>query len=218
MDKINTDAIEARPSPRSVAVIDGRTARRTRNKIAVLDALIELAHEGHEEPAIEAIAERAGVSYRSVYRYFDDRTELMLAAIGRLMEDVWPTLEPGNAIDGTLDERITGIVGDRVRIYRRLAPLVRTALHRRVHEPLVAEHYDRIRELIRKRLAAQFEPELAALPDAERALALASIEVAFQFEALDYLVQRGEMTDLQLEEVLAHQVRAQFAAGEPSMS
>jgi AcrR family transcriptional regulator len=218
VEEFNTDAIETKSNPRHVAVVDGRTARRTRNRVAVLDALIELAHEGHAEPAVEAIAERAGVSYRSVYRYFEDRTELMLAAIGRLMEDVWPSLEADNGIDGTLDERIKGIVVDRVKIYRKLAPLTRTAVHRRVHEPLVAEHYDRIRDLLRRRLAAQFEPELAALPDTERALVLASIEVAFQFEALDYLVQRDEMTDAQLEEVLAHQVRAQFATGQTSRS
>ena len=34
-------------------IVDGRTARRQRNKDAVLDALIELANEGDDEPPIE---------------------------------------------------------------------------------------------------------------------------------------------------------------------
>jgi hypothetical protein len=41
-------------------IVDGRTARRERNKDAVLDALIQLANEGHHEPPIELIAERQG--------------------------------------------------------------------------------------------------------------------------------------------------------------
>ena len=60
MDAVEPEAIETKRKARSDAVIDGRTARRNRNKAAVLDALIELAHEGHEEPPIELIAERGG--------------------------------------------------------------------------------------------------------------------------------------------------------------
>lgn len=212
MDHIDTSAIETKTSARHDSVIDGRTARRNRNKAAVLDALIELAAEGDDEPAIEVIAERAGVSYRSVYRYFEDRTELMLAALGRLMDDVWPWLDPERPGDGTFDERIAAIVSDRVRIYRKLAPLGRIAVRRRVHEPDVAGHYERIRDLLCRRLASEFEPELAALPAPERSLSLASLAVAFQFEALDYLAQRDAMTDEQLEEVLAHQIRAHLGA------
>ena len=37
-------------------IVDGRTARRQRNKDAVLDALIALANEGVDEPPIEDIA------------------------------------------------------------------------------------------------------------------------------------------------------------------
>jgi hypothetical protein len=90
-------------------------------------------------------------------------------------------------------------------------------VHRRAHEPLVAARYGRIRELLRARLAAQFEPELAALANAERSLALASIEVAFQFESLEYLVQRDGMTDAQLEQVLARQVRTQLGSCAPAV-
>jgi hypothetical protein len=134
------------------------------------------------------------------------------------MEDVWPALDPEAAVVGTFDERTAAIVGDRVRIYRKLSPLSRAAVHRRAHEPLVVEQYDRLRERLRKRLAAQFELELAALSDGDRTLALASIEVAFQFDALDYLVQRRQMNDEQLEQVLTRQLRAHLAPGASSVS
>ena len=50
---------------------DGRLARRDRNRIAVLDAAIELFAEGVLDPTPDDVATRAGISARSVYRYFE---------------------------------------------------------------------------------------------------------------------------------------------------
>ena len=189
-------------------IVDGRTARRQRNKDAVLDALIELASEGADEPPIEVIAERAGVSYRSVYRYFDDRTDLMLSAIVRVMGDRWPIFDIDGLGDGAFDARVQRLISVRLAAYRKLAPLTRSAVHRRVNEPAVAEGYDRVREYLRDQLAQQFEPELAALPASERKLAFAALDTMFQFEALDYLAKHDEMDDKALGSVLTRHVRA----------
>jgi TetR/AcrR family transcriptional regulator, regulator of autoinduction and epiphytic fitness len=193
-------------------IVDGRTARRQRNKDAVLDALIALANEGDHEPPIERIADRAGVSYRSVYRYFDDRTDLMLSAIARVMGDLWPIFDIDHLGDGPLDERIDRLIAIRLDAYRRLAPVTRSAVHLRVNEPIVAESYDRVRGYLRDQLAQQFEPELAAMPDPEREIALAALDTMFQFEALEYLAKQDEMTDEALAGVLARHVRAHLVA------
>jgi AcrR family transcriptional regulator len=193
-------------------IVDGRTARRQRNKDAVLDALIELTNEGHHEPSIERIADRAGVSYRSVYRYFDDRTDLMLAAIARVMGDLWPNLALDDLGEGPLDDRIERLIAVRLHAYRRLAPVTRSAVHLRVDEPMVAEGYDRVRTFLRDQLAQQFEPELAALPAAERKVALAALDTMFQFEALEYLATHEHMDDEALAGVLTRHVRAHLAA------
>ncbi len=197
---------------KAIDTIDGRTARRNRNKDAVLDALIELANERGDEPPIEDIAERAGVSYRSVYRYFDDRTDLMLSAINRVMGDLWPIFDVANLGQGPLDDRIQRLIAVRLAAYRKLAPLTRSAVHRRVNEPAVAEGYDRVREYLREQLAQQFQPELAAMPATERKVALAALDTMFQFEALDYLAKHDEMTDKALARVLTRHVRAHLAA------
>ncbi len=195
-----------------IDTIDGRTARRNRNKDAVLDALIELADEGNDEPPIDCVAERAGVSYRSVYRYFDDRTDLMLSAINRVMGDLWPIFDVENLGQGPLDRRIRRLIKVRLAAYRKLAPLTRSAVHRRVNEPAVAAGYDRVRELLREQLAQQFQPELAAMPATEREVALAALDTMFQFEAFDYLAKHDEMTDQALTSVLTRHVRAHLAA------
>jgi TetR/AcrR family transcriptional regulator, regulator of autoinduction and epiphytic fitness len=189
-------------------IVDGRTARRQRNKDAVLDALIALANEGDHEPPIERIADRAGVSYRSVYRYFDDRTDLMLSAIARVMGDLWPIFDIDHLGDGPLDERIDRLIAIRLDAYRRLAPVTRSAVHLRVNEPIVAESYDRVRGYLRDQLAQQFEPELAAMPDPEREIALAALDTMFQFEALEYLAKHDGMTNEALAGVLTRHVRA----------
>jgi AcrR family transcriptional regulator len=188
-------------------VIDGRTARRNRNKDAVLDALIELSRLDEGEPTIEAIAERAGVSYRSVYRYFDDRTDLMLSAIGRVMGDVWPIFDVDGLGVGPLDARITRFVDIRFVAYRQLASLTRIAVRLRADEPAVADGYDQVRRFLREQIEAQFAPELAAFDIDQRPTIVAALDVMFQFESLDYLSHHEQLSDEAVMGILASHVR-----------
>ena len=192
-------------------ITDGRTARRNRNRDAVLDAMIALTTETGEEPAIEAVAERAGVSYRSVYRYFDDRTELLLAAIGRLMGEVWPIFDIEHLGEGTFDERLERLIRARIGAYRRLAPLTRLAMRRSVSEPVVTIQFDNVREFLREQIRTQFATELSAVPDAERVVAVRAIDVMFQFEALEFLARFEGLDDDTIAEVLRRQVRVHLA-------
>ena len=75
MPPASTPASAATAEP----AVDGRTARRDRNRDAVLDAVIELFTEGHVGLVAADVAERSGVSLRSVYRYFDDLEALARA-------------------------------------------------------------------------------------------------------------------------------------------
>ena len=212
MDDSTANAVERKRKERRDVVIDGRTARRHRNRDAVLDALIALADEGHIDPPIEAIADRAGVSYRSVYRYFEDRTALMLAAMERMLDDLWPTLHVESPGVGEFDDRVAGFVTSRVAAYRRLAPLTRQVRRLRLTEPAVAAQDDRIASYIRERLEEQFAAELGALPADERKVTLAALEVTFQFAALEHLSQHLGLGDAEIVEVLAHQLRINLAS------
>ena len=51
------------PGEESTAV-DGRTARRDRNRTAVLDAILDLIQEGNPLPTVAEISERSGTSHR----------------------------------------------------------------------------------------------------------------------------------------------------------
>ena len=65
--------------------------RMEQNRNAILDSARELiAHGGFKEASIQAIAERAGVSTGLVYRYFENKSQILIevlsAAIRREVE------------------------------------------------------------------------------------------------------------------------------------
>ena len=174
--------------------------------------MIAITRESHEEPPVELIAERAGVSYRSVYRYFEDRTELMLAAIGRVMGEVWPIFDIEQVGEGELDERISRLITSRLAAYRELAPLTRLAVRRSITEPAVMAEFDNVRAFLQGQLQTQFAPELDHLAAADRDLVVAGLDVVFQFEALEFLNRYEGMTEEGMTKVLTRHVHAHLDA------
>ena len=78
---------------------DGRNQRRDRNREAVVRALLELYREGNLGPSADEIAARAGISARSLFRYFDDVDTLVRAAIARQQQHLAPLYELDLAAD-----------------------------------------------------------------------------------------------------------------------
>ena len=60
--------------------VDGRRARRQRSRDLVVDALLDLLNAGVVRPTAQQVAERSGVSLRSIFRIFDDVETLHAAA------------------------------------------------------------------------------------------------------------------------------------------
>src|SRR3954451_2341772 len=128
----------------------GRTARRDRNKDAVLDAVLELFTDGSLMPGPAEVADRSGVSLRSVYRYFDDMDALVRAAIARnlvRMEPLFALPDPGV---GPLDSRIARIVQARLALHEAAAPVARAALARQAGNRIIRERLEETRVLLRE--------------------------------------------------------------------
>lgn len=175
------------PTTAEAAPVDGRTARRDRNRDAVLDAVIELFTEGHVGLAAADVAERSGVSLRSVYRYFDDLEALARAAIARQMERFAPLAELADPGIGALSDRIDRTVTGRMALYEAIGPTRRAAQQRASANPIIREQIDRTRLLLQEQVEAMFAPELTALPAGERADLGAAIDVLLGFEAFEHL-------------------------------
>jgi AcrR family transcriptional regulator len=175
---------------------DGRLARSARTRIAIVDALRALNQEGDMRPTAPRIAERAGVSLRTIWQHFDDFEALLLEAGQRdfelVMERVKP-VDPGLP----LEERISLVVSQRAAVFADLAPVWRAA---RLHEPFSAElrrSRDRLVRASRVQLQRVFATELDALPTAARRVTLDALQVVTNFPAWDAMHTELGLSDAQ---------------------
>jgi AcrR family transcriptional regulator len=182
--------------------IDGRTARRDRNRDLVLDAVIELFTEDHLAPNATDVAARSGVSLRSVYRYFEDLDALMRAAIERHAERVAPLLNVPDIGKGSFDDRVARFVMWRIRLYEAAAPTARAAALRIPMNPLLSEQMERVRATLRTQTAAMFARELAAMSTAQRRAALSAVDTLLQFESAEHLRVRLGNSPAQANDIL----------------
>ena len=169
------------------AGIDGRTARRDRNRTAVVDALLELYRDGNLRPSSLEIAERAGLSPRSLFRYFEDVDDLTRAAIDVLERQAWPLLpvdaEPGDPLDG----RIAALAAQRTRLFETVAPAAAVSRLQAPFQPLLAAELKRTRAFLRQQVRDLFADELAAMPAGRAASVLSASDVLCTFESYQLL-------------------------------
>jgi AcrR family transcriptional regulator len=191
--------------------VDGRLARRDRNRTAVLDAIIDLFTEGDLDPSPERVARRAGISPRSVYRYFDDREELLRAAISHHLERVLPLYHFPRIGEGPLDARVPAFVAHRLRLYETIAAASRGTRRRAATDEVVREQLEWTRRGLREQVEKQFAPELDTMPARTRRARVAALDALCELEALDhYRVHRGFSTR-ETETLLTDAVRALLA-------
>jgi AcrR family transcriptional regulator len=176
--------------------LDGRRARSERSRAAIVAAVLELIAEIDGMPSTALVAERAGVTQRTLFRHFGSVDELLAEAVGaqaQLLMQYLGKLEPG----GTTDERIERLVDLRVALYRRIAPGRRMALALRSEQPLNANGLRMAGEAQRRQIEALFAEELDRLPGgaAERDTVVHALDVATSWEAFDRLVTEQGLDD-----------------------
>lgn len=142
---------------------DGRTLRSLRTRTAVVDALLELIDEGDLRPPAPRIAERAGVSLRSVFQHFRDLEGLFSFATDRQLERIGALVRP-LPTTGPLDERLDAFIDQRVTIYEAVTPVRRAALAQEPFSPHAVAARDRILAVARAELERTFAAELTGAP------------------------------------------------------
>jgi TetR/AcrR family transcriptional regulator, regulator of autoinduction and epiphytic fitness len=146
---------------------DGRTVRAERTRQSLVDSLVALLDEGHLKPTAAQIAERAGVSERSVFQHFPDREALFEAVARQQYERVMPMLRP---VDSSLplDERIDQLVQQRARLYEKIAGVRRAGLLIEHESDSVAGWLTTARKAKAAEVERIFRRELDAIPPDER--------------------------------------------------
>jgi len=164
-------------SPAPHETVDGRRAGRERNRNAVADALLDLYQEGIISPGAQDVADRSGVSRRSLFRYFDDMDELCRVAIERHSARVSHLFEIEDLGDGPLATRIDRLVWQRAQLFEAIAPVARISRLRAPFQPIIAEELARSAALLRAQLARHFARELNSLGPEARNETLAAADV-----------------------------------------
>ncbi len=167
--------VAAAPANQGDPVTDGRRARRDRNAEAVIDAVLGLLAEGEAFPSAQEVAQRSGVSLRSVFRYFDDLDAMAHAAITAFVErNLDAIVFPAQPAGLSLDERIDAWCRFRTEGLERTGISQLAALERARRNPALHAVIEQLRRQSAIDAAQLFSPELAVLnpDDRERTAAL----------------------------------------------
>ena len=145
-------------------MLDGRTARALRTHGAIVDACSELIEEGDLRPTAPRIAERAGVSVRSVFQHFDDLEGLFSAVGDRVLEKlIGLVLHVDPAL--ALDRRLPMVVRQRAALLEAITPIRRASTINAWDSALVTHRLQLGHDFLRAEVAGVFAPELAVAGD-----------------------------------------------------
>jgi AcrR family transcriptional regulator len=169
------------PGARTEPPRDGRARRAARSRRSIVRALFELVGEGTLQPTAQQVADRAGVTIRTVFRHFRD-TEALFAEMGaRLQAEVGPILA-GDGPTAGLEARARALVQRRVALFERMAPYKRAANLQRPRSRFLRERHAELVRDLRADLIRRL-PELAGAPDD----LVEALDLVTSFEAWDRL-------------------------------
>jgi TetR/AcrR family transcriptional regulator of autoinduction and epiphytic fitness len=171
--------------------VDGRRARGVRTRDAIVSALLDLVAQGDVAPTAQRIADRAGVSVRSVYQHFSDVEGLYADATERTYTRV---RDAAKDVDVSLPKasRVDAFVEDRTANLEALLPFHRAV---RLMEPgsdRVRGYHLAMEKWEKDRVAKVFAPELRGMSSPQRSAALAGIDVLASADSWDRLRRNGQ--------------------------
>jgi TetR/AcrR family transcriptional regulator of autoinduction and epiphytic fitness len=190
--------------------LDGRLARSARTRHAVVDALLDLLHEGDLRPTAARIAERAGVSLRLVFHHFDDLEAIYSELADRQTERVKPLTVP-IPVTLPLPLRIEKFSAQRGRLLETLSPVRRSAVLMEPFRPALAKQLKHARDLTRAATIAAFKPELSKLDADEKRATIAALDVATSWVAWEQMRRHQGLSETDARRVMATTIRALLA-------
>jgi AcrR family transcriptional regulator len=155
---------------------DGRKQRSERSRLAIVDAMLDIIMGGKMEPSAAEIAERAGVSARTVFRHFEEMDSLYTEMTERMEAQIIPIVQqPFTGEDWR--SQLNQLLERRAMIYERIMPLKIAASIRRFSSDYLMLNYHRFLHLERAGLDN-------VLPESVRkdAIRMSAIEMCAGFQ------------------------------------
>jgi AcrR family transcriptional regulator len=186
---------------------DGRSLRRERNRQDIVDALLGLIENGETEISAALIASKAGLSERSIFRYFDDVNDLYRSVCDLAFSKEIEYALIDDAGVGSLDTKIENFVNQRVRIYtmnEKIAPAARSFAFK---NPIIKNQLVVGRKLLRTQIIKHFAEELSVFDKQQQQVAVAIIDSLTTFEYYDMMRSDQKMSVQAIKSVLAESIR-----------
>jgi TetR/AcrR family transcriptional regulator, regulator of autoinduction and epiphytic fitness len=171
--------------------IDGRRARGLRTRDAIISALLDLIAGGDIAPTAQRIADRAGVSVRSVYQHFADVEGLYADAAERTYEWV---RETAKEVDPSLPlvRRVEAFVDNRANVLETLLPFHRAVRLMEPNSDRVHGYRVAMEKWDKERVGKVFAAELKAVDSSRRPAVHAGIDVLASTDSWDHLRRNGQ--------------------------
>ncbi len=189
------------------------TPAATRRRTQALDAFIDLVLEGHLPPTAEQVAERAGISKATFFRYFESLKAMRYDAGARMLER-FPLLHVADAGRGPLRERIERFVSLRVELWEKVHLLAQLQRSMVLQDPDAARMVDFVRELMVDQVREHFAPELKERSAAQRDDAAMLIAMITSVESWEQLRNTYGRTPLQTRRAWTEAIEALLSASD----
>lgn len=166
---------------------DGRRRRTERSKTAIAQAVMDLVREAGIEPTADAVAERAQVSRRSVFRLFEQMDDLYAEVIVLAHAQVQSRLDTALLAKLPLSDRLAGCIERLSAIYEEVLPMRRLAERLRAQHPIIDQRLRQDTRDLARYLTALFRNELAKHDRPARETAFSALELSVSWQAWDTL-------------------------------
>ncbi len=189
---------------------DGRELRSRRTRAAIVEGWLDLVEGGNLSPTAREIADQAAIGLRTIFQHFDDMEDLHSSAAALHFERVAPFLTL--RVAGSLDERVSQFVLHRKRLFERVSPVRRAALHRAMLAPNVSNLLHTADSVFATIVWSAFEPELQVVIDRDEFHVLQhSAASALSWTSWEYLRTSAQLDSAQAAEVFALTCHRLFA-------
>jgi AcrR family transcriptional regulator len=180
---------------------DGRRLRSADSRARIIAAVLALIEEGDISPGAEAVAARAEVGLRTVFRHFKDMDSLYQEMTEVIAGEMRTAASAPFQTTGWRDRAIE-LVGRRADIFDRIAPFKRAADAHRLRSPVFEIANTRLVRALREIIRRELPDEVLADP-----VLFESLDLLLSFEVWSRLRREQGLDPAQARAVLESAVR-----------
>ncbi len=187
----DTPATAPRPLDVTKMALDGRRLRSQRSRRQIVLATLDLIREGNYSPSADAVAERAEVGLRSVFRHFNDMDSLFREISDIVVEEISAYFqEPFKSAEW--QGRVLEMAARRAKAYEAIMAIKIAADLKRHRSAVLAEDHIFFNDLLRKRLHDTMPPKVR-----RNRVMLDALDMMLSFDVWRRLRMDQKLTPLQ---------------------